>query len=148
MRASNQGLNVGQEPYGNLAGTNRKANLRRRYRIALIEGDALMRELARRWLGTAGHDVVLVSARQPGSPATSVDLVMADVANLRGAVDRVQSLRAAYGAPVLLVSGRLRRSSAPSRVLALQLGAAAVLPKPYSREQLFAAIEAALAAAA
>ena len=147
MQASNQFLNVVREPYGNLASTNWKANLRRRYRIAVIEGDPLMRELAKRWLSTAGHDVVLVSAKQLG-PAAEVDLVMADDAKLRSAAERVQALRAAYSAPVLLVSGRLRRTNAPSRTLALQLGAAAVLPKPYSREQLFAAIEAALASAA
>lgn len=144
MQTSNQLVNVEREPYGNLA-SNRKSNLRRRYRIAVIEGDSLMRELAIRWLTNSGHEVVTVTSK-PG-PASEVDLVMADVANLRGAADRLQALRATYSAPVLLVSARLRRSNSPSSVLALQLGAAAVLPKPYSQKQLLAAIEAALASA-
>ena len=104
-----------------------------------------MRELAKRWLAKAGHDVVLVSARQLGT-ASKLDLVMADIDNLRSAAGRVQALRAANPAPVLLVSGRLRRGNGPQPVLAHQLGAAAVLPKPYSREQLFAAVAAAMEA--
>jgi DNA-binding response OmpR family regulator len=124
------------EPDGNF-------NLRRSYRIALIEGDALMRELADRWLSEAGHDVVRVSVKQLNSQ-TALDLIMVDVANPRGAIERVRALRAAHSAPLLLVSGRLRRRNDLSPTLALQLGASAVLPKPYTREQLFGAVAAAL----
>jgi len=120
--------------------------LARSYRIALIEGDSLMRELARRWLGEAGHDVVPLLVGQLRA-ATRVDLIMVDVGNLRGATERVQALRAIHTAPILLVSGRLRRGLAPSPDLALQLGAAAVLPKPYTRAQLLAAVAVALAPA-
>ncbi len=104
-----------------------------------------MRELAGRWLEQAGHAVVFVSARQLDS-VPALDLIMLDVANPRAAAGRVQSLRSAHPAPLLLVSGRLRRSNDPSPALALQLGVSAVLAKPYTREQLLAAVAAALAA--
>jgi len=103
-----------------------------------------MRELAERWLQEAGHKVIAVPARQP-HPALGLDLIVLDVANPRGAAERVRALRAAHAAPVLLVSGRLRRHADPSPALASQLGASAVLSKPYTREQLFAAVAAALA---
>ena len=119
--------------------------MRRTYRIAVIDSDLLMRELAQRWLTEAGHDVVLLSWDQL-SLKPGLDLIMVDFANPRSAAERVRSLRAAHPAPVLLVSGRLRRTHEPSPTLALQLGAAAVLPKPYTREELLAAVAAALAA--
>lgn len=130
----------------NLAKLEEAQSLIRTYRIGLIEGDPLMRELADRWLREAGHDVVAVSIAQLGS-CQGLELIMVDAANPRGMVERVKSLQAAQPAPVLLVSGRLRRGSGLSHALAEQLGAAAVLAKPYTREQLFAALAAALAPA-
>ena len=141
--------NVGDKPCRKLAAILAHAppevDLPRSYRIALIEGDSLMRELAERWVRGAGHEVIPLTARQFGL-GTRADLLMVDVAHLRGATERVQALRANHPAPVLLVSGRLRRGSAPSAALAQQLGAAAVLPKPYSRAQLLAAVAVALGA--
>lgn len=128
----------------NLAAPEENPGLSLKYRIGLIEGDPLMRELAERWLREAGHDVVVVSFQQLGS-CEGLDLIMVDVAYPRGMVERVRSLQAAHPAPVLLVSGRLRRSNGQSQALAAQLGAAAVLAKPYTREQLLAALAAALA---
>ncbi|MES2099719.1 MAG: hypothetical protein V4569_07870 [Pseudomonadota bacterium] len=118
--------------------------MRSTYRIAVIESDLLMRELAQRWLSEAGHDVVLSSVNELGL-TSGLDLIMVDVANPRSAAERVRSLRAVHPAPLLLVSGRLRRNHDPSPTLALQLGAAAVLPKPYTREELLTAVAAALA---
>lgn len=118
-------------------------DLRRSYRIAVIEEDPLMRELADRWLSDAGHEVALTSAQQVGSLA-GLDLMMVDVGDLRGAAARVQLLRAVQRAPILLVSGRLRISESPQRALAHQFGVDAILPKPYAREQLLAAVAAAL----
>lgn len=104
-----------------------------------------MRELAQRWLAEAGHEVVVLAPRQL-APGLRLDLVMIDVANPRGMAGRMQVLRASHPAPLLLVSGRIRRSEGASPALASQLGAAAVLAKPYTREQLLAALDAALAA--
>ena len=115
----------------------------RSVRIAVIENDPLMRELAERWLVAAGHHVTLMPAQYVG-PAIDVDLVMVDPGNLDGAAERVRSLRALHHAAILLVSGRLRRSKGPQQRLAQQFGVDAALPKPYSRDELFAAIGAAL----
>ncbi|MEZ5637321.1 MAG: hypothetical protein R3E92_09300, partial [Burkholderiaceae bacterium] len=87
--------------------------------------------------------VTLMPAQYVG-PAIDVDLVMVDPGTLDGAAERVRSLRALHHAAILLVSGRLRRSKGPQQRLAQQFGVDAALPKPYSRDELFAAIGAAL----
>jgi DNA-binding response OmpR family regulator len=73
-----------------------------------------------------------------------LDLIMLDMAHPGRAAGQLRSLQSSRLVPVLLVSAHLRRTGEPSQALASQLGAAAVLPKPYTREQLHAAIAAAL----
>jgi len=119
----------------------------RSYRIVLIEVDPLMRELAQRWLEEAGHRVVRAAPTELDA-AAGADLVMMDVASPRRAAERIGLLQARHAVPILLVSAGLRRSSEPSPALALQLGVAAVLPKPYTRGELLAAVSAALGSSA
>lgn len=99
-----------------------------------------MREVAQRWLSDAGHEVVFIAeSRQDKLPG--LDLVLLDVANPGRAARRVAALRALHCVPVLVVSGHQRRAAAnASDSLASNIGAAAILPKPYTREQLLAAV--------
>lgn len=110
--------------------------------IALIESDPLIQQLTARWLSDAGHRVVLTSVLEL-RPDMDLDLIVVNIANPRVANQLMSSLGDAHAAPVLLVSARFRRSRQPSPALAHQLGAAAVLPKPYTRDELLAAVEAA-----
>jgi DNA-binding response OmpR family regulator len=48
---------------------------------------------------------------------------------------------------VLLISARFRRTQDPSASLASQLGVSAVLAKPFTRDELLSAVDAALAQA-
>jgi len=105
--------------------------------IVIQEGDDLIRELLERWLGEAGY---AVRAAQDESPR----LVIADVPSPRGAQPVIQSLKAAYGAPILVVSARFRRGLAESQEAARQLEVRSVLPKPFTREELLSAVEASL----
>ena len=98
------------------------------------------------WLREEGHDAVLTSAEQLHA-VRDLDLIVVDVADPRAAAEQVRALRAVCPVPVLVASGRLRRHPGPSPGLARQLGASAVLAKPYTREQLLAAIAAALSGA-
>lgn len=112
-------------------------------RIALIESDDLIRQLASRWLRAQGCAVVGTSVQRL-RPGQRLHLIMADVAQPRHAAALVRALRAAHAAPILLVSARFHHSHEPSREIAAQLGVAAVLAKPYNAEELQRAVAAAL----
>ncbi len=104
--------------------------------ILILDEDVLIRELLERWLGEAGY---AVASRPRERPC----LVIADVPNPRRAQAVVDSLQV-YAAPVLLLSGRFRRGLAGSEQAARRLGVKTVLPKPFSRDELLAAVAAAL----
>jgi DNA-binding response OmpR family regulator len=114
--------------------------VRRALRIALLESDDLMRALAQRWLAEAGHGVVLVESCCSAPPAR-VDLVIANVPSPGAAAGVVCRLQATYAAPVLLVSARLRHCQGRSTALPCQLGVRAVLPKPFTKQELLDAVE-------
>jgi DNA-binding response OmpR family regulator len=106
--------------------------------ILVIETDDLIRGLLARWLGEGGY---AVHARAAGDPAPEggVRLVVADVASPRRAGALIGSLRA-YRAPILIVSARFRRGLGASAAAARQLGVEGVLPKPFTRAELLAAV--------
>ena len=107
--------------------------------ILVVETDDLIRGLLERWLGEAGHGVVECAAGEP-APEGDVRLVIADVANPRRAERLIASLRAAYRAPILVLSARFRRGLGTSAAAARQLGVQKVLPKPFTRAELLAAV--------
>ncbi len=105
-------------------------------RIAIAESDDLIRQLVELWLHDAGHATHLLD---PGTaPAQRFDLVIANVSSPRSAAGVVRALRAAHGAPLLLLSARFGRAATDT--LARQLGVAATLAKPFTRQELMAAI--------
>lgn len=110
-----------------------------RGRVVVIEADDLIRDLLTRWLTDAGYDVA-----HDDSPAGSVTLVVADVANPEQADAMFKGLHARYGAPILVVSGRFRRDLAASDAVPRRLGVRKVLPKPFTCEELLAAVSEAL----
>lgn len=106
--------------------------------VRIQEEDAQIRELLERWLGEAGYATSTAGDEQPC-------LVIADVANPRRAQSQIELLRAVYACPVLVLSGRFRRGLAESAETARRLGVKKVLPKPFTREELLAAVAASLA---
>lgn len=108
-------------------------------RIALLESDDLVRALAQAWLLDAGHQVVTVMSAD-ATPLAGLDLVIADAPSPRSAAALLARLHSIYTAPVLLVSARLNRGQGRSAALAAQLGVAGVLPKPFTRRELLAAV--------
>ena len=109
---------------------------RDRKRILVIETDDLIRELLMRWLTEAGH-VVAANDLQPNGFA----LVIADVPNPARANAALRELGVRHGAPILAMSGRFRRDLAAPTAAAQRLGVAKVLPKPFTCEELLAAVE-------
>jgi DNA-binding response OmpR family regulator len=113
--------------------------------VVVQEADDLIRELLERWLGDAGYTVVLAEKARHALPAgESPRLVIANVASPRGADPLIQALKAVYAAPILVLSARFRHGLAGSADTARRLGVRKVLPKPFTREELLAAVEASL----
>src|SRR5205823_9304458 len=102
--------------------------------VIIREEDAQICELLERWLHEAGY---LVAAAD--SADTKPVLVIADLPEPQAAEGLIRSLRA-YAAPILVVSARFRRGLAGSVEAARRLGVKKVLPKPFTRKELLAAV--------
>jgi DNA-binding response OmpR family regulator len=109
--------------------------------IVILEEDDLMRGLIEEWLTGASYAV-----RKGGlgdTPAASgADLVIIDLHSPRDAgLETVRAAREAYpGAPVIAISGRFRPGLAGRCPAAQALGAQAIVAKPFSRDDLLAAV--------
>ena len=117
--------------------------MKKRHRIAVFDEDDSVRELVRRWLVDAGHEVETHSSP---TDIEQADLVIADVASPRQAKPLLDDLaQTARGIAVLLISARFRTGQDGSLQLAVELGVDGVLPKPFTKRQLLAAVARALA---
>jgi DNA-binding response OmpR family regulator len=115
--------------------------------IFIVETDELIRELLERWLAEAGFVVRTgpLNAASPGDGAGAPSLIILNVPHPRGAEALVRTLEREHRAPVLVVSGRFRRGLGGSVEAARRLGVRKVLPKPFTREELLAAVEESIA---
>jgi len=109
-------------------------------RLLILETDDLIRDLLVRWLTEAGY--VVETDDDPQSQ--TIALVIADVPHPAQAGVALSSIAARYGAPILAMSGRFRRSGAGTEGAALRLGVARILPKPFTGKELLAAVRASL----
>jgi DNA-binding response OmpR family regulator len=103
--------------------------------VVVVEQDPLIRPLLERWLNEAGYGVSASVLAGEGKPA----LVIADVPDPRSAEALIRSLQE-YAAPILALSARFRRGLAESTEAARRLGVKKVLPKPFTRKELLAAV--------
>jgi hypothetical protein len=95
-----------------------------------------------RWLVEAGYSPVPLDLANLPSMTRFV-LVIANVAEPRAAAGLLRRLQAAFPAPILLISARFRRGLPRCAPPGAGRGAAAgVLPKPFTRDELLAAVKA------
>jgi len=104
--------------------------------VIIREEDAQIRELLARWLREAGYLVAAPDAALEMTPA----LVIANVPEPHSADGLICSLKGMYAAPILALSARFRRGLAGSVEAARRLGVEKVLPKPFTRKELLAAV--------
>ena len=107
--------------------------------IVIVETDDLIRGLLERWLGEVGYTVVAATLDAPALERPP-RLVIVNVSKPRYPGAMIRSLEAAYAAPILVISGRFRRGLGRSADAARQLGVRRVLPKPFTRAELLAAV--------
>jgi DNA-binding response OmpR family regulator len=114
-----------------------------RPRVCVCESDALFRALLGEWLQRAGYELARC---EPGVSSKVVVLVVADVPAPRwnGAAS-IAALRQRYpGARVLAISGQFMPGMHGLNTAALDLGADAVLAKPFAVREFLDAVQALL----
>jgi len=107
-------------------------------RVLVIEPDTLHRELVCEWLGECG--VVAVCPQGAEVPA-DIDAILVDVACQQQAHAILTSWRRSYPrAAIVLASGRFSPGVSANDAMAMRLGVTRILAKPFTREDLWAAL--------
>jgi DNA-binding response OmpR family regulator len=116
-----------------------------RRRVLVLESDRLIRALIVEWLGMAGTDALcVVDLTDLKTKARECDLVLADVpAPYRAARRTVMQLAQAIPhTPIIAMSADITACGQAAReALARELGACAVLVKPFNQHALLTAID-------
>lgn len=119
-----------------------------RKRILVVEPDDQILGLLQRWLGEAGYNVLVETPVKPPQAAGNgkdPHLVIIDVPEPLGAEKTIESVRESHAGAIILLSARFMRGTSPSGSVARQLGVSSVLPKPFTRDELLAAVAESLA---
>ncbi|MDB5861996.1 MAG: hypothetical protein JWQ76_5685 [Ramlibacter sp.] len=105
--------------------------------VLVVEPDEAIRQLFHQWLEDAGYMVCSDSTQPQGQRPALLILDAAQPEHVR------RSLLARGldpSTPVLIASGRFMRGLGASTATAQRLGARRLLPKPFTREELLAAV--------
>jgi DNA-binding response OmpR family regulator len=110
--------------------------------IAVYESDDLMYALLSEWLSGAGY-IVRDSARTHDREMPRADLVIVSISGPKREIDLLmRSVRSVYpGAPIVALSSQARLGLSSNGGLARELGAARVMAKPLTRQELVAAVD-------
>ncbi len=113
--------------------------------ILLIDDDNSLRGVLAKSLGYAGHTVIQASDGQQGielARVAHVDLVITDLImpGQEGVETIVQLRREQPRLPIIAISGGLTNSTLYLEIAA-KIGAKRVLPKPFTPQELIAAID-------
>ena len=109
-------------------------------RVLIVEHDRLHRELIGEWLAAAGAQAVWSEAST--QRGTDIDAILVDVACQQQAHEVLAPWRRAYPrAAIVLASGRFSAGDMANDAMALRLGATRILAKPFTRTDLWAALD-------
>lgn len=109
-------------------------------RILVVEHDSLHRDLIREWLEAGGAEAVCLPPGSLALPA-DIDAILVDVTCQQEAHGVLGPWRRAYPhAAIVLASGRFTAGDMANDAMAVRLGATRILAKPYTRDDLWAAL--------
>ena len=108
--------------------------------ILVVEADEQIRQLLEYWLTEAGHVVHAVPTRSATAPPIKPDLVILDVPRPEDIPSQMRALDLDARLSVLVISARFRRGVETSSEIASRLGVRKVLSKPFTQEELLAAV--------
>ncbi len=119
--------------------------MQQKRRILVVEPDDQILGLLKRWLGEAGHAVVVetsLSLLRPQAVGGGREphLIIIDIAEPLGAEKTIETIRRVHAGAILLLSARFLRGTGSSNSVARQLGVSSVLPKPFTRDELLSAV--------
>ncbi len=107
-------------------------------RVLVVEHDRLHRELISEWLAAAGAQALCPEAQ----PMTDIDAILVDVACQQQAHETLDIWRRAYPrAALVLASGRLTAGDMANDAMAARFGVTRVLAKPFTRANLWSALD-------
>jgi CheY-like chemotaxis protein len=108
-------------------------------RVLVVERDSLHLELIREWLQDGGAEAVWPPA--PGVAPADIDAILVDVTCQQQAHAILASWRRGYPrAALVLVSGRFSAGDMAKDAMAMRLGVTGILAKPFTRDDLCAAL--------
>lgn len=108
-------------------------------KVLVVEADDLMRELVCLWLAEAGYAAECHASLEQDLIARP-DVIILNVPRSTSMWASLELLERRYRAPVIATSARFRRGLGSSSTAAKRLGVHSVLPKPFTREELLAAV--------
>jgi DNA-binding response OmpR family regulator len=109
-------------------------------RVLVVEHDRLHRELIGEWLAAAGAQAISPAASPP--QAADIDAILVDVVCQQQAHEVLLPWRRAYPrAAIVLASGRFSPGDMANDAMAARLGATRILSKPFTRSDLWAALD-------
>jgi len=109
-------------------------------RVLVIERDSLLRELIREWLVAGGAEAL--SPQGSAAERADIDAILVDVACQQQAHAILTSWRSSYPrAAIVLASGRFSPADTANDAMANRLGVMRVLAKPFTRDDLWAALD-------
>ncbi|HYL71946.1 MAG TPA: response regulator [Steroidobacteraceae bacterium] len=108
-------------------------------RVLVSERDSLLRELIREWLAEGGVEALCAEAPTPGR--ADIDAILVDVACQQQAHGVLTSWRTSYPrAAIVVASARFSPADTANDAMANRLGVMRVLAKPFTRDDLWAAL--------
>ena len=110
-------------------------------RILVVEHDSLHRDLICEWLGAGGAEAVCWPSANTAALPADIDAILVDVCCQQEAHGALGPWRRTYPrAAIVLASGRFAAGDMANDAMAMRLGATRILAKPYSRDDLWAAL--------
>ncbi|HET9330021.1 MAG TPA: hypothetical protein VFO23_05795 [Steroidobacteraceae bacterium] len=108
-------------------------------RVLVSERDSLLRELIREWLAEGGAEALWPEA--PAPEHGDIDAILVDVACQQQAHGVLTSWRTRYPrAAIVVASARFSPADTANDAMANRLGVMCVLAKPFTRDDLWAAL--------